>query len=804
MTKPNKNGGITSVKILEKKETDVWTVVNKVLKGSKSAPVQPLIREETVYSAERLLNTYEYVGLLPTDKQEVNFWQIKEASTYDFDDKVIAKRLQDVHIRRTHATDYTFDDSFKEEAEKEIDEIISRLECQDPETWSTEDYNVNIADHEVQLDDINQNGSPGIDGLHPKMLKNGGILVKQAVLLLLQKCWQAAIFPTPLKLQNMIFLQKADKDDYNHEKAYRPISLTSILAKLLENVLARRLVAFLKSSGFFDNQPQFAYLKGMDTTQALLSMTLRVQDGFKRGEHTVAAFLDMEGAFDSVWRKGVILKLSKLGVTGRLLLIINDFFNNRYTKCMVNSCVTDFIKTDTGLPQGSILAVILILVYFGDISEDLSKDSHIKFADDMNVWRTDSSPNKAAAMLTQDLQIVYDWSYKWRMGISAPKSHIMCFSPKGHTAVTVLYNGKLLEQVREQRSLGVILDENLTFSTHIQTVKSKALSVGAKLQVFSNEIGGASAYTSLFLYSACVLPILEYCHAVWCSSKSVSDLQSVQYTCTRNALGAMDKSSHLAMERLAHLLPLDIRLDKSLLLTFISIYRKPDSYSLKMLINKLIDDPVHLDHRIITPIHKFKMASRSLLNFEPQQIEPLLDETISDILRKPPELVPIKSVFGKSGTRTTEQAESAKKDAENYINKAGNNIIAFTDGSALSNPGPTGAGAAIFLNGINHEDIKARRPVSAMSTSYHGELQGIDLALTKILQVKPKVAKPIHILSDCQSALEVVSSPKPPIDFCSLYQHIQHCTEELNKQGASVTLKWIGVGIQIVSQKVVP
>ena len=92
---------------------------------------------------------------------------------------------------------------------------------------------------------------PGTDGLHPKMLKNGGILVKQAVLLLLQKCWHAAIFPTPLKLQNMIFLQKADKEDYNHEKSYRPISLTSILAKLLENVLARRLVAFLKSSGFF-------------------------------------------------------------------------------------------------------------------------------------------------------------------------------------------------------------------------------------------------------------------------------------------------------------------------------------------------------------------------------------------------------------------------------------------------------------------------------------------------------------------------------------------------------------------------
>ena len=57
-------------------------------------------------------------------------------------------------------------------------------------------------------------------------------------------------------------------------------------------------------------------------------------------------------------------------------------------------------------------------------------------------------------------------------------------------------------------------------------------------------------------------------------------------------------------------------------------------------------------------------------------------------------------MFGKSGTRTTEQAESAKQDAENYISKADNSVIAFTDGSALGNPGPTGAGAAIFLNGV--------------------------------------------------------------------------------------------------------
>jgi hypothetical protein len=204
-----------------------------------------------------------------------------------------------------------------------------------------------------------------------------------------------------------------------------------------------------EETDFFTSQPQFAYLKGMDTTQALLTMTLQVQDAFKRGEHTVTAFLDMEGAFDSVWRNGVIYKLMKLGITGRLLLCIDDFFRNRYTRSLVNSITTNFIATDTGVPQGSVLSVVLFLVYFGDISEGLA--THVKFADDMNVWRTDASPTEAANKLTADLKLINRWSFKWRMGISAPKSKVINFSVKGHITVKVEYGDIILEQVQEQR-----------------------------------------------------------------------------------------------------------------------------------------------------------------------------------------------------------------------------------------------------------------------------------------------------------------------------------------------------------------
>ena len=298
-------------------------------------------------------------------------------------------------------------------------------------------------------------------------------------------------------------------------QSYRPISLTSVLSKLLE-----RFIVFLQSTDFFSSQPQFAYLKGLDTTQALLYMTLHIQEGFKTGKVTAAALLDMEGAFDSVWRKGVIYKLIKLGLRGRLLLIIEDFFSNRLTRSMVNTFITEWTSTDVGVPQGSILAVILFLVFFGDISDNLRL--HVKFADDLSLWNTNTSASRAAEELTQDLKAVSNWAHLWRMGVSTAKSHVMCFCKHGHTQIKVEYNNQVLTQVKEQRALGVILDENLSFKAHTLHTTSKARSTQHKLGAFTRQVGGASAEANIFLYKACVLPDIEYCYPVWCSTTSIS------------------------------------------------------------------------------------------------------------------------------------------------------------------------------------------------------------------------------------------------------------------------------------------
>ena len=160
---------------------------------------------------------------------------------------------------------------------------------------------------------------------------------------LFQTFWDRGEFPNPWKLSNVIYLPKPGKETYSQERSYRPICLSDILGKIFERIIARRLVAYLLKIGFF-NDTQYAYQSGADCEQAILDMALDIWNGFCHKKVAAVGFIDLEGAFDAVWRDGLKYKLIKLGVNGRLYKVIESFLNNRFARSFVNSTTTDWIK----------------------------------------------------------------------------------------------------------------------------------------------------------------------------------------------------------------------------------------------------------------------------------------------------------------------------------------------------------------------------------------------------------------------------------------------------------------------------
>ena len=118
----------------------------------------------------------------------------------------------------------------------------------------------------------------------------------------LPAAWRTAVV-TPI-------LKKGKKA--GEPKNYRPISLTSSIGKLAERMVNYRLYWYLEKFGFLDNS-QAGFRRGSRTEDQLYRLTQEVIDGFQAKKDTAAIFIDLQQAYDRIWRKGLLFYLLKLG-----------------------------------------------------------------------------------------------------------------------------------------------------------------------------------------------------------------------------------------------------------------------------------------------------------------------------------------------------------------------------------------------------------------------------------------------------------------------------------------------------------
>ncbi len=204
------------------------------------------------------------------------------------------------------------------------------------------EYNSEITVHEVKhaLQQLKSSGAPGPDGVLPVFLKKGGHALPETLRCIFQYCWSQGKVPACYKKDSRIYIPQPGKPHYHTEKSYRSLSLNAVVGKVYERIIALRFVWFLEST-FSIDLDQFAYLRNRSIVQALLS---QAKKGFRDNEHTVAAFIDLEGAFDGVWRNDLLQQLDECGIQGRLFLYVADFLHGRQSRSLVNSTQTDWIN----------------------------------------------------------------------------------------------------------------------------------------------------------------------------------------------------------------------------------------------------------------------------------------------------------------------------------------------------------------------------------------------------------------------------------------------------------------------------
>lgn len=680
-----------------------------------------------------------------------------------FEDSEISRILTDTHIRKNVSNNPKFDEEWYKEVNSQTETWI-REQSLGLQNDPHEDYNADLylSETRAALQRMKIHAAPGPDGILPIMLKNGDTNLHTALHMTYQSCWKQGVFPTTWKKENRIYIAKPDKESYNVPKSYRGISLAPISGKGYERVGETRFRAWIHASGLLDPL-QFAYKKDHSVTTAMMHYTLSVWKGFMNNEFTVTGFIDLEGAFDMVWREALMYKLYKAGLRGRLFMFIVSYLKDRVVRNLVNTHTSEWLETYIGVPQGSVIAPILFTFFINDMTAMLYM--HISYADDLILWVTKIDLNEACKLLEIDLETIKKWCGKWRMSVNVPKTDVMCHAYRSKRKIAIKMDGQELRQTDSKRCLGVVVDEQLNFTKHVDHVCGIALSALNKVTPIYN---ATTVEASLHLYRTLVRPHLERTFPIWCSASQTAKnkVDRVQRQALLRASGAFVSTPTTVLEVITHTPPIRLRLDDVLLLEFARINKLSADHPLRNLITELSRGCNTVTRGLCTPIHMFKALTRKLpAHIDLTNVELASHPTMEKLKCDTPTIYNMDKAFGSSNNRTHLQTRQAHAHIEEQLSSipAGEPIL-FTDGSALGNPGACGAAVICYPEGLQSLPLTIKEPVSNYSTNYHGELRAIKVAAQYLkISQNPPHTRNAHIFSDCKAAIQAVSTTVPHV-----------------------------------------
>ncbi len=262
------------------------------------------------------------------------------------------------------------------------------------------------------------------------------------------------------------------------------------------------------------------------------------------------------------------------------------------------------------------------------------------------------------------------------------------------------------------------------------------------------------------LYRGLILPYISFAMPVWCTigSNEVSKLEEVQRISLQKILGCHTNTALNAMEVLTGCPPIQLLITEASAMEYVRILRKDEGDELR----RVISDEAHLHSNHLSPAKVMQKAAKKLgksLNLSNIDPEPKHNpERMGWILVDTDKLAG-QETLGSSKNRSAQQVIAAQTAMQNHLQDLSPDTIpVFTDGSALSNPGPCGAAAVVYPQGLTHDPVILSHPVSLRSTSFHGELCAIQLALSYVNSMLSTLPKPQSVLihTDCRAALDTV------------------------------------------------
>jgi hypothetical protein len=303
-----------------------------------------------------------------------------------------------------------------------------------------------------------------------------------------------------------------DSEDFN---SYRPVANLPFLSKLVERVVARRLIDYLESRNKL-SPFQHAYRSSHSCETALLCMLNDAFEAIDQGQVLLLVLLDLSSAFDVVDHSLLLSRLHNIGVVDNALQWFATYLKGRCQSVMCGKMESQASRLESGVPQGSVLGPLLFSLFINRIGPFIeSLGAHcVNYADDIQLFV--KSPvadlDQNIKKLEDCIQRIIDWLVVSKLLLNPSKCEFIILSSKkkSHDLVSVpLRIGSVgLSSKSHVRDLGVILDSTLTMEKHVLKVCKSAFFYLRHISRVRNYI---SEYHTRLLVNALVFSRIEFC-----------------------------------------------------------------------------------------------------------------------------------------------------------------------------------------------------------------------------------------------------------------------------------------------------
>ena len=352
------------------------------------------------------------------------------------------------------------------------------------------------------------------------------------------RSWKSAIV-IPLK-------KEGNSPDVNN---LRPISLLPIQIKLLEKIVHTRLLEHLEQYNLLDDK-QGGFRPEHSTIDTIVKFTENLYKNLNSGRTTIAVYIDLRKAFDTVNHHILLQKLDLLGIQGSNFEWLKNYLQDRTQCTLANNVCSSKLNISCGVPQGSVLGPLLFLTYVNDMKNVLVNSSHYLYADDTVIFISGENTIEVVNKLQVDLSRFDKWCKGNRLTVNTKKSNFVIYGTKSRVSkihnVELELNGDKLVRVPFYKYLGVFLDTTLNFNKHIDV--SKKL-ICHKLYLLSKIRKHITEATATRIFQSMITPLIDYGDIIY-SGTSANNLDKLQSLQNRGLRVCTNENNYLSADLL--------------------------------------------------------------------------------------------------------------------------------------------------------------------------------------------------------------------------------------------------------------